>query len=84
MPDFAQLVQALGDGVIVCDVAGNITFWNAAATRIFGFTAATDHWSSTTLADNTTYAWGVFFGTGEVSYGLKTLGNSVRGVRGGL
>jgi PAS domain S-box-containing protein len=39
VPDFAQLVQALGDGVIVCDVAGNITFWNAAATRIFGFTA---------------------------------------------
>lgn len=39
MPDVAQLVQALGDGVIVCDVAGNIAFWNAAATRIFGFTA---------------------------------------------
>ena len=37
--DFAQLVQALGDGVIVCDVAGDIVFWNAAATRIFGFTA---------------------------------------------
>ena len=36
--DFQQLLQALGDGVIVCDAAGNITFWNAAATRIFGFT----------------------------------------------
>jgi len=36
--DFQQLLQALGDGVIVCDAAGAITFWNAAATRIFGFT----------------------------------------------
>ena len=35
--DFRQLVQALGDGVIVCDAKGDITFWNAAATRIFGF-----------------------------------------------
>ncbi|MGF6276198.1 PAS domain S-box-containing protein [Massilia sp. UYP11] len=36
--DFQQLLQALGDGVIVCDAQGDITFWNAAATRIFGFT----------------------------------------------
>ena len=36
--DFQQLLHALGDGVIVCDAAGAITFWNAAATRIFGFT----------------------------------------------
>jgi PAS domain S-box-containing protein len=39
MVDFAQLAQAIGDGLVVCDVAGNIVFWNAAATRIFGFTA---------------------------------------------
>jgi PAS domain S-box-containing protein len=38
--DFEQLVRAIGDGVIVCDAAGAITFWNDAATRIFGFTAA--------------------------------------------
>lgn len=38
--DFHQLVEALGDGVIVCDAAGAITVWNAAATRIFGFTEA--------------------------------------------
>jgi PAS domain S-box-containing protein len=37
--DFEQLVRAIGDGVIVCDAAGAITFWNDAATRIFGFTA---------------------------------------------
>lgn len=36
--DFQQLAHALGDGLIVCDAAGTITFWNAAATRIFGFT----------------------------------------------
>ena len=38
--DFEQLVRGIGDGVIVCDAAGAITFWNDAATRIFGFTAA--------------------------------------------
>jgi PAS domain S-box-containing protein len=37
-PDFRQLVEAFGDGVIVCDAAGTIVFWNAASTRIFGFT----------------------------------------------
>jgi PAS domain S-box-containing protein len=36
--DFGQLVRAFGDGVIVCDAAGTIVFWNDAATRIFGFT----------------------------------------------
>lgn len=34
---FPQLLQALGDGVIVCDAAGTMIFWNPAATRIFGF-----------------------------------------------
>ena len=37
MFDFEAMVQAFGDGVIACDVAGTIVFWNAAATRIFGF-----------------------------------------------
>jgi PAS domain S-box-containing protein len=37
--DFGQLVAACGDGVVVCDAAGLIVYWNAAATRIFGFTA---------------------------------------------
>ncbi len=35
--DFAQLLQVMGDAVIVADHAGTIVFWNAAATRIFGF-----------------------------------------------
>ena len=38
--DYQQLVSAIGDGVIVCDKAGAIIGWNAAATRIFGFTEA--------------------------------------------
>lgn len=36
--DFRQLVDSVGDGVVVCDASGAITYWNAAATRIFGFT----------------------------------------------
>jgi PAS domain S-box-containing protein len=38
--DLNQLVNALGDGVVVCDAAGAIIVWNPAATRIFGFTEA--------------------------------------------
>ena len=38
--DFAQLLQVMGDAVIVADPNGDIVFWNDAATRIFGFTAA--------------------------------------------
>lgn len=35
--DTSQLVDAIGDAVIVCDAAGLITVWNPAAERIFGF-----------------------------------------------
>lgn len=35
--DFAQLVAAVGDAIVVCDASGAITLWNPAATRIFGF-----------------------------------------------
>ncbi|MCG5242546.1 PAS domain-containing protein [Azospirillum doebereinerae] len=38
--DYAQLVAAIGDAVIVSDADGAITLWNAAAERIFGFTPA--------------------------------------------
>ena len=37
--DFRQLVEGAGDAIIVSDAAGVIVLWNAAATRIFGFTA---------------------------------------------
>lgn len=33
----AALVRDLADGVIICDPDGSIVFWNAAATRIFGW-----------------------------------------------
>lgn len=36
--DFEQLVNAIGDAVVVSDASGAITLWNPAAERIFGFT----------------------------------------------
>ena len=37
--DFAALVQALGDAVIVADPEGRVVLWPPAAERIFGYTA---------------------------------------------
>jgi PAS domain S-box-containing protein len=36
----ADIVRAMGDAVVVADADGTITFWNEAATRLFGWTAA--------------------------------------------
>ena len=36
--DLNQLVEVIGDAVIVSDPGGVITMWNPAAERIFGFT----------------------------------------------
>lgn len=36
--DLNQLVEVIGDAVIVSDPGGAITMWNPAAERIFGFT----------------------------------------------
>jgi PAS domain S-box-containing protein len=36
--DFQQLVNAIGDAVIMSDAGGSITLWNPAAERMFGFT----------------------------------------------
>lgn len=38
--DVNQLVNAVGDAIIVSDAEGAIVFWNPAAERMFGFTAA--------------------------------------------
>ena len=38
--DLVQLFNVLGDAVVVADPNGNIVGWNAAATRIFGFSEA--------------------------------------------
>jgi len=37
--DFAQLARGLADGLVIADGEGTITFWNDAATRIFGWSA---------------------------------------------
>ncbi len=36
--DYEQLVASIGDAIIVADASGEITLWNPAAERIFGFT----------------------------------------------
>ncbi|ACA18412.1 putative PAS/PAC sensor protein [Methylobacterium sp. 4-46] len=36
--DYEQVVEAVGDAIVVSDAEGRITAWNAAAERIFGFT----------------------------------------------
>lgn len=38
--DSDALISALGDAVVVCDVAGAIILWNPAAERMFGFSQA--------------------------------------------
>ena len=35
--DLAQLLDAVGDAIVVCDAEGAITLWNKAAERMFGF-----------------------------------------------
>ncbi|MEP9355646.1 PAS domain S-box protein [Xanthobacter sp. KR7-65] len=35
--DLAQLLDAVGDALVVCDTAGEIAFWNPAAERMFGY-----------------------------------------------
>ena len=38
--DLDQLVNNIGDAIVVTDVSGVIVLWNPAATRLFGFTEA--------------------------------------------
>src|ERR1700676_3461505 len=47
--DLAQLFHVLGDAVIVADTNGYIVGWNAAASRIFGFSEAEALGNSMTL-----------------------------------
>jgi len=37
-PDLRQLVEAVGDAIVISDAKGAITLWNPAAERMFGFT----------------------------------------------
>jgi len=36
--DFEQLVNVIGDAIVISDASGAITLWNPAAERMFGFT----------------------------------------------
>ena len=36
--DLRQLVEAVGDAIVISDAKGAITLWNPAAERMFGFT----------------------------------------------
>jgi PAS domain S-box-containing protein len=36
--DFKQLIEAIGDAVVISDASGAITLWNPAAEHMFGFT----------------------------------------------
>ena len=38
--DHQQLVESAADAIMACDAAGKITLWNAASTRMFGFSEA--------------------------------------------
>jgi PAS domain S-box-containing protein len=38
--DYQQLVEVIGDAIVVADMSGAITLWNPAAERVFGFTPA--------------------------------------------
>src|SRR6202162_5029757 len=38
--DYEQLVEVIGDAIVVSDASGAITVWNPAAERLFGFTHA--------------------------------------------
>jgi PAS domain S-box-containing protein len=38
--DCEQLVEVIGDAVVVADASGTINLWNPAAARLFGFTRA--------------------------------------------
>jgi len=38
--DYQQLVEVIGDAVVVADASGVIDLWNPAAERLFGFTPA--------------------------------------------
>ena len=38
--DLHQLINVIGDAVVVSNVAGKITLWNRAAEEMFGYTAA--------------------------------------------
>jgi PAS domain S-box-containing protein len=73
--DFKQIVAVCADAVAVCDQPGKITFWNAAAERMFGFTAAEAIGNSLDIIIPDRHrkrhwdAWAVAMASGTTRYG---------------
>lgn len=81
LPDvlLAQLTRELADAIVIADGEGRITFWNEAATRVFGFTAADAIGESLDLIIPERYRerhWSGYrevMATGQTSYGDRLL-----------
>ena len=77
--DFVQLVGVAGDGIVVSDAGGIITYWNASAERIFGFSEAEAMGQSLDLICPERYRkrhWHGYhetMGSGETRYGSELL-----------
>ena len=77
--DAAQLLEIMGDAVVIVDPHGIIVFWNAAATRLFGFEEAEALGESLTLItpQRLQHRHNVGFGkamdTGTTRYGTTLL-----------
>jgi PAS domain S-box-containing protein len=77
--DLGQLFSVLGDALVVADTAGNIVGWNAAASRIFGFseTEALGHSLTLIIPERLRHRHNVGFDksmeTGTTRYGSQLL-----------
>lgn len=77
--DFAQLVDGIGDGVVVSDTKGTIAYWNASAERIFGFSQQEALGASLDIIIPERFRerhWDGYFNTvktGETRYGTELL-----------
>jgi PAS domain S-box-containing protein len=75
----AEVLRAAGDGVVVADADGRIAVWNAAAERIFGWTAEEAVGESLDLIipeRNRNAHWGGYekvMATGQTRYGEELL-----------
>ncbi len=83
-----RIVQSAADAIIVADISGKITLWNAGAERLFGYTAPEALGRSLDLiipeAQRKRH-WDGYehvMRTGETKYGTQLL--RVRGRRGGI
>jgi len=77
--DLEQLIEALGDAIVVSDRNGSIRFWNPAAEHLFGFTSSEALGKSLDLIIPERYRerhWSGYaktMSTGETQYGHDEL-----------